>query len=109
MWRDGIVRLERHGLLRRPPSLVLPAVMRMVRSGSASDIPRTVTVSGRQGDDEVRLRFDPDDYVRVVVPDERDDLGTVVLDEVGGRVAAQGTIGGRVLDLEGSGVFEFLR
>ena len=53
-------------------------------------------------------RFEPDHYVRIVVPDEHDDLGVVVLNEVSGAVRAAGEIGGRALDLEGSGVFEFL-
>ena len=57
----------------------------------------------------MQLRFEPDHYVRIVVPDEHDDLGVVVLNEVSGTVRASGEIGGRVLDLEGSGVFEFLR
>ena len=109
MWRDRTMTVEHHGLLHRPPTLVLPAVMRMLRPGSASDLPAAVTVRGAQGGDEVQLRFEPDHYVRIVVPDQHDDLGVVVLNEVSGRVTASGEIGGRVLDLEGSGVFEFLR
>ena len=109
MWRDAAVIVEQEGLLRRPPTLTLPAVMRVLRPGSASDLPAALTIRGRQHDDELRLRFEPDDYARIVVPDERDDLGVVVLNEVSGRVRTSGAIGGRVLDLEGSGVFEFLR
>jgi hypothetical protein len=109
MWRDGAVTIEHEGLLRRPPALTLPAVMRVLRPGSASDLPAALTIRGRQDGDELQLRFEPDDYVRIVVPDEHDDLGVVVLNEVSGRVRTAGAIGGRVLDLEGSGVFEFLR
>jgi hypothetical protein len=83
--------------------------MRVLRPGSASDLPASVTVRGRQDGDEVQLHFEPDHYVRVVVPDERDDLGVVVLNEVSGRVVATGSVGGRVVEFEGSGVFEFLR
>jgi hypothetical protein len=83
--------------------------MRVLRPGSASDLPASVTVGARQDNDEVQLHFEPDHYVRVVVPNERDVLGAVVLNEVSGRVTASGSIGGRNLSFEGSGVFEFLR
>ena len=109
MWRDGSVTIESDGLLRRPPALVLPPVMRILCPGSASDLPASVTVRGGEGDDEVELRFAPDDYVRIVVPDERDELGVVVLNEVTGRVTATGRVSGRAVELEGTGVFEFLR
>jgi hypothetical protein len=108
MWRDAAVMVEHDGLLRRPPGLTLPPVMRVLRPGAASDLPARFVVRGHQGGDHVVLRFEPADYVRIVVPSETDELGTVVLNEVSGRVEATGTIGGRVLDLRGSGVFEFL-
>jgi hypothetical protein len=109
MWRDGSVVIEHDGLLRQAPTLVLPPVMRVLSPGSASDLPASVTVRGGSDGDEVELRFEPDDYVRIVVPDERDDLGVVVLNEVTGRVTAAGRVGGRALELEGTGVFELLR
>jgi hypothetical protein len=109
MWRDAAVTVEQDGLLRRPPALTLPAVMGVLRPGSASDLPAALTIRGHQDGDRVELRFEPDDYVRIVVPDEHDDLDVVVLNEVSGRVRASGEIGGRALDLRGSGVFEFLR
>jgi hypothetical protein len=108
MWRDAAVGVEQGGFLRRPPALTLPPVMRFVRPGVASDVPANLVVHGRQGDDHVELRFEAADYIRIVVPSERDDLGSVVLNEVSGTVTANGEIGGRPLDLEGSGVFEFL-
>jgi len=108
MWRDAAVTVAHDGLLRRPPALTLPTVMRVLRPGLASDLPAAVRIRGHQDGDQVQLRFEPDHYVRIVVPDEHDDLGVVVLNEVSGAVRAAGEIGGRALDLEGSGVFEFL-
>jgi hypothetical protein len=108
MWRDSVVKVEHEGLLRRRPALTLPRVMRVLRPGSASDLPRRLVIRGGQDGDELRLTFEPDDYVRLVVPDEHDELGLVVLNEVNGRVVAGGEIDGSKIDLEGSGVFEFL-
>ena len=109
MWRDSAVTVEQDGLLRRPPALTLPPVMSVLRPGSASDLPAALTIRGHQDGDVVQLRFEPEDYVRIVVPNEHDDAGLVVLNEVSARVGASGEIGGRALELEGSGVFEFLR
>ena len=46
--------------------------------------------------------------MRIVVPDEVDPMGVVVLNEVSGRITAKGRIGERELDLEATGVFELL-
>jgi hypothetical protein len=107
-WRDSVVTVERDGLLRRGPALTLPNAMRVLRPGSASDLPSRLVIRGRQDGDELQLTFEPDDYVRIVVPDERDELGLVVLNEVNGRVVATGEIAGSNVDLQDSGVFEFL-
>ena len=108
MWRDSVVAFEQRGLLRRRPALTLPPVMRVLRPGSASDLPSRLVIRGRHDGDELRLTFESDDYVRLVVPDEHDELGLVTLNEVSGRVVAVGEIDGLNVDLEGSGVFEFL-
>src|SRR5262249_38503804 len=87
VWRDGAMTFEHQGFLRRPPALTLPGVMRIVKSGAASDVPNRVTIAGR-GEDELEMRFEPEEYVRIVVPDEVDPLGVVVLNEVSGRITA---------------------
>ena len=108
MWRDSVVTVEQEGLLRRGPALTLPQVMRVLRPGWASDLPSKLVIRGRQDGDELRLSFEPDDYVRLVVPDEHEALGLLVLNEVSGHVVAGGQINGHNVDFEGSGVFEFL-
>jgi hypothetical protein len=87
--------------------MVVPPVMRMVRPGSASDVPAVITIEGRSHD-WLQLRFEAEDYVRIVVPDEVQTRRAVVLNEISGRVRANGRIGSRALDLEASGVFELL-
>jgi hypothetical protein len=108
LWRDYAMSVEHEGFLRRPPALTLPSVMRLLRTGSASDVPARVTIRG-EGRDQLDLRFEPEEYIRIVVPDEIDPMGLVVLNEISGHIVATGRVGGRELDLEATGVFELLR
>jgi hypothetical protein len=107
LWRDQNMSMQCDGFLRKPPSLTLPAVMRLLQTGSASDVPAHVTIRGH-GDDELELHFEPDEYIRIVVPDEVDPMGLVVLNEISGHIRARGRIGDRNVDLEATGVFELL-
>jgi hypothetical protein len=107
LWRDYGMSVEHEGFLRRPPALTLPSVMRILRTGSASDVPACVTIRGA-GRDQLEMRFEPEEYIRIVVPDEVDSTGLVVLNEISGRIRASGRIGARKLDLEATGVFELL-
>jgi hypothetical protein len=107
LWRDFAMTVEHEGFLRSAPSLTLPSIMRMLRPGSASDVPELITIEGR-GRDELEMRLEPEEYIRIVVPDEVDPMGVVVLNEISGRIAARGRVGGRQLDLEATGVFELL-
>jgi hypothetical protein len=107
LWRDFAMTVEHHGFLRRAPALTLPAVMRVLRAGTASDIPARLTIEGR-GRDHLDMQFEPEEYVRIVVPDEIDPMGVVVLNEISGRITASGRVGGHSLDLEATGVFELL-
>ena len=107
LWCDAGMRFEHDGFLRRAPETTVPAVMRILRPGTASDVPAHYTIEGR-GNDRVDMRFEPEEYVRIVVPDEVDPMGVVVLNEVSGRITASGEIGGRKMDVEAAGVFELL-
>jgi hypothetical protein len=107
LWRDAAMTMEHEGFLRQAPALTLPSVMRLLRAGTASDVPALIRITGR-GQDALEMRFEPEEYVRIVVPDETDPMGVVVLNEVSGRITAKGRIGERELDLEATGVFELL-
>jgi hypothetical protein len=107
LWRDFAVTVRHEGLLRRPPALTLPSVMRLLRPGSASDIPAVVVIEG-SGRDQLEMRFEPEEYVRIVVPHELDPMDSVVLNEISGRITAQGRVAGRDVDVEATGVFELL-
>jgi hypothetical protein len=107
LWRDFAMTVDHEGFLRRPPEMTLPGIMRFLHPGTASDVPAVVTVKGR-GHDEIEMRFEPEEYVRIVVPNEVDPMGVVVLNEISGRITATGRVAGRDLELEASGVFELL-
>jgi hypothetical protein len=107
LWRDFAMTVHHEGFLRRAPAMTLPAVMRLLRPGSASDVPAVVTIEGG-GRDQLEVRFEPEEYVRIVVPDEVDPMGVVVLNEISGRITATGHVAGRDLDVEARGVFELL-
>jgi phage tail tube protein FII len=107
LWRDFAMTMDHEGFLGRSPSLTLPAVMRLLQPGSASDVPALVRVAGT-GNDELEMTFEPAEYVRIVVPSEVDPQGVVVLNEISGSISARGRVAGRVLDVEATGVFELL-
>jgi hypothetical protein len=107
LWRDFAMGVRHEGFLRRAPSLTLPSVMRLLRPGSASDIPAGVVIEGN-GRDQVVMRFEPQEYVRIVVPNELDSMAAVLLNEISGRITAQGRVAGHDLDVEATGVFELL-
>ena len=45
-----------------------------------------------RGHDEIEMRFEPEEYVRIVVPNEVDPMGVVVLNEISGRITATGHV-----------------
>ena len=114
LWRDGrLVRLftERdvevrpEGYLRREHVWKVPAIMALLSPGDALDVPRTLHVTARSGQDHLTLRFDADDVAQIVIPNETD-LGVTLISEVCGRLALRGCVQGEPLTAEGAGVFE---
>ena len=108
MFRDVDVEVRTEGLLRSAPRVVVPGAMRLLRPGSASDIPAEHHISARRGRDALDVRFRPGDYGRIVIPSETDPEGLVVLNEVSGEVSAWGRVGGETIGEVGTGVFEYL-
>ena len=108
MFRDGDLSVTTEGLLRAEPRVVVPGVMRLIRPGSASDIPAEHHISARRGRDALDVRFRPAQYGRIVIPSETDPEGVVVLNEVSGEVSAWGRVAGETIGEVGTGVFEYL-
>ncbi len=105
--RGHELRVSSSGPLRARPILKLPRVMGLLAPGIAPDVPAHLEVAGQAGDDELRVRFDAEDLVQVVVPNDGD-LGLTIINEVNGRVALDGCVRGQRVEAEGHAVFEFL-
>lgn len=108
MFRDATTEVSVSGFLSEPPRMTLPAVMRFLTPGRASGIPAELLVTGRRGQDWLRLRFTPREYTRIAIPSELDLTRVVTLNEISGEIEAHGVVGGIPLDIGGSGVFELL-
>ncbi|MCB9755852.1 MAG: hypothetical protein H6713_38470 [Myxococcales bacterium] len=119
LWRGALHRrsfldrelaVETAGLLPVDErGLVIPPVMRLLTTPGASDIPGRVTLTAQADGDALELEFTPHELARVAIPSETAPEETTLLHEVGGRARARGRVGGELVELEGPGVFEFIR
>lgn len=107
MFRDRFIQVETEGVLRRPPRVWLPGVRSITHPGSASDLPERLLVRASRGDDEVGVAVTVRDYGRIVVTPGGSGREPI-LHEVDASVDLWGRFGGRVIEKEGTGVFEFL-
>lgn len=107
VFRDGAVQVESEGLVRKPPGTTVPSVMSIVAPGTASDIPRSLRVRARRGGDRIDALVTVEEYGRIVVP-VNGPGPNVVLHEVSARVETSGRVEGHEVEMEGTGVFEFL-
>ena len=108
-FRDATIDTALNGLLRAAPQLTLPGVLGLAAPGSASDIPESIQLSARRGDDWVDLVIAPYEFARVAIPAEMGPSNIIELHEVSAHVRATGSVAGNELETEGSGVVEFLR
>lgn len=92
---------ERPFNLPRPLALLVP--------GTAADLPREVLVRARGRGDELFLRFTPRHAARLLLPVEESLEQLTLIHEVLGPVVLQGRVRGTGVDMEGPGVFEFIR
>jgi hypothetical protein len=108
-FRDPDIRVTQHGRGTLPGALKLPRVMALLAPGTAHDVPALLEVVARDGEDEVKLCFESQSLAQVLIPDETDLTGVVTLNEVSGRVRGTGQLRGERMEMEGPGVFEFIR
>ena len=109
MFRDGTLEVTQHGLLRSGPSRTVPGALALVAPGRASDVPASMTLRARRGDDHLEVVIVPEEFARIAVPAETGASPLVALHEVSAVIRATGSVGSSTIDLEGSGVVEFLR
>jgi hypothetical protein len=109
IFRDDEVRVTHEGCFDIERPLKIPRVMAMLSPGKASDVPRRMDVFARGDGDELHVRFEPEDVAQVVMPSEHDLEGVTTLNEVSGHVTIDGRVRGARVEMEGPGVFEFIR
>jgi hypothetical protein len=108
IFRHAAVQMRSFGLLGRAADCTLPAPMRLLLDGEASDVPERVEVSATRGGDTVHTEFRPQSYARLAQPSEVCLDRSTVLCETSGTARVSGSINGQRMDFVGTGVFEFL-
>ena len=108
MFRHAAIEVGTSGLLARPPDCTVPKSMRLVLGGLASDVPRSIAITGQRSRDRVRAEFQPESHARVALPSQTCLDRAVVLTETSGPARVTGVIDGVDLDVTGVGVFELL-
>ncbi|HEX8821059.1 MAG TPA: hypothetical protein VF794_14115 [Archangium sp.] len=90
-------------------SFSLPRPLALLAPGSAADLPRRLEVRARGRGDELVLTFVPERAARLLLPAEGSLERLTTIHEVLGPVSLHGRVRGESVDLEGPGVFEFVR
>jgi hypothetical protein len=87
----------------------VPHIMGLLAPGTCTDVPQRLVAFGDVGGDQVLMTFNTLNVSQVVIPDETNTNSVTLLNEATGSLDLTGTIGGRSVEMEGSGVFEFIR
>jgi hypothetical protein len=109
IFRDHELEVSLHGRLVRSKFLQIPPIMALLCPRASADLPARLEVRAAAGDDVVELVFEPEELAQIIMPHERDVVGATALNEVGGRGRVHGRVAGETLELEGPGLFEFIR
>lgn len=108
-FRDQDIRVTLHHHLAQERCLQVPRVMAMLAPGTSRDLPERLEVAVRAEGDEVKMVFRLDDVSQIVMPSETRIDGVTTINEVSGAVTMTGSIKGRRVEMNGPGVFEFIR
>ena len=101
------VEVIEEGRLRPRRIVKVPRVMALLAPEAATDVPRRLEVRAAAGSDHLRLRFEAEDLVQILVPNDRE-LGVTVLNEVKSSIRLDGVVGGERVEMEGHGMFEIV-
>lgn len=108
-YRDQDIRITLYGRFAQDRCLKVPRVMAMLSPGTAKDLPAELVVAAGAGGGEVEMRFRLEDVAQLVLPSETRLDGVTTINEVSGTVTMRGRIKGRTVEMDGPGVFEFIR
>jgi hypothetical protein len=109
LFRDDEIETQHVGRFSAAAPLKLPPVMALLSPGGTHDVPARLEVRARGTGDDLRLTFIAQDVVQIIIPNDADVEGVTVLNEVTGHVSARGMVRGSAVEMEGPGVFEFIR
>ncbi len=106
-FRSHQVSVRASGFLGRAPEVRIPAALRLLCPGSATDVPQRLELEGREGDDHLYVEFVPRSVAQIIVPDDTGPTVTRIHEvEAGARV--HGRIEGVALEYAGGGFVEIL-
>src|SRR5690606_40659960 len=108
-FRDRDITVSLQGRKEASRVFKLPALAALLAPGTCADVPQRMVVRARRGNDDVELTLDVHTISQVVIPNETDTNSMTMLNEATGGVSMGGSILGKKLELEGVGVFEFIR
>jgi hypothetical protein len=109
IFRDHELSVSLHGRLVRSKFLQVPPIMALLCPEASADLPARLEVRAAAGDDVVELVFEPEQLAQIIMPHEHDVSGVTALNEVGGHARVRGRVAGESVELEGPGLFEFIR
>jgi hypothetical protein len=109
VFRDEELRFSASGCFQPTRAFSLPRPLALLVPGTAADLPRALEVRASGGGDALSLTFLPRHAARLLLPDENSLEQLVAIHEVLGPVSVRGRAHGEPVELEGVGVFEFVR
>jgi len=109
VFRDAEVDVTLAGLLRPASVFKLPRIMNVLSPGTAVDVPAELRCRAGAGTDDVSFTYRADEVAQVCIPNDTDDSGVTIINEVSGRLCLDGTVGGERVTIDGPAMFEFVR
>jgi hypothetical protein len=103
--RDGDLRFDRHGLVRRPRLHKLPPVMGLLSPGDLTEAPRRLRITFESDGDHGVAVFEAEDVAQIIVPDDGRS-GLQIINEVSASYHLDGTIRGTRVLTTGRAIFE---
>jgi hypothetical protein len=83
--------------------------MNVLSPGTAVDVPAELRCRAGAGTDDVSFTYRADEVAQVCIPNDTDDSGVTIINEVSGRLCLDGTVGGERVTIDGPAMFEFVR
>lgn len=109
IFRAHDIRVRQEGFMPVQRLTKIPQAMALVCPAWATDVPKRVEVTARGDGDAIDFEFESEDLAQVIIPNDTDDLGVTIINEVSGRLAVHGRVRGRDVAMQGPAIFEFIR